>query len=181
MEEIFEKIVFDGYGIKLYSARRIRTCLVCNTNKGLMALKKQPSDSVMVSFEGMAREKLNENGFENINGFTKTVDGNFLYTYIDDNYTLEPYVEFLSPEMEDENTVINAVKTLAKMHNAAYGLNFEGGRNALGRLPELFEKRMTELKHIKKDIKRRANYDVMDMIVKTHYNYFTSFLTFYNF
>lgn len=172
MDEIYEKILLNGYGLKLYSAQRIRTCLICSTSGGVMALKKQPSDALMVSFEAEGRNKLLENGFESINSFIKSVEGDFCYTYSEQNYTLEPYAELLNPDMENTKTVLDAVKTLSLMHNAAYGLDFDGGRSALGRLPEMFKKRAGELKHIRKDIMRRGDYDIMDIIIKTHYNYF---------
>lgn len=172
MDEIFEKILLNGYGLKLYSAQRTRTCLICNTSGGIMALKKQPFDSLMISFEAEGRNTLIKNGFKGINGFIPSSDGIPYYTYSEQNYTLEPYVELETPDMEDTDTVFEAVKTLALMHNAACGLEFEKGRSALGRLPQMFEKRISELKHIRKDIARRGEYDIMDMIVKTHYSYF---------
>lgn len=172
MDEIFEKILLNGYGLKLYSARRTRTCLICHTDMGVMALKKQPSDGLMISFEAEGRKKLLRNGFGGINSFTDSVEGLPFYTYSEQNYTLEPYKELITPDMDCEKTVLKAVKTLSLMHNAAYGLEFEGGKSALGRLPEMFEKRAGELKHIRKDIARRGQYDIMDMIIKTHYNYF---------
>ncbi len=174
MDEIFEKILFNGYGLKLYSAKRIRTCLICSTDKGITALKKRPADSLMVSFEGACREKLIENGFDKISSFIKTVDDEYCFTYLDQIYTLEPYRELITPDTDNEKVILSAVKTLAQMHNAAYGLDFEGGRSTLGRLEELFNKRTAYLRHIRKDIIRRGDYDIMDMIIKNNYDYFIS-------
>ncbi len=172
MDEIFEKILLNGYGLKLYSARRTRTCLICHTDMGIMALKKQPSDGLMISFEAEGRKQLLINGFEGINKFILSTEDLPYYTYSEQNYTLEPYKELITPDMDCEETLLKSVKTLSLMHNAAHGLEFEGGKSALGRLPEMFEKRSGELKHIRKDIARRGQYDVMDMIIKTHYSYF---------
>lgn len=172
MDEIFEKILFNGYGLKLYSAKRTRTCLVCNTDKGVIALKKRPADHLMVSFEGACREKITQNGFDKINCFIKTVEDEYCFTYLDQTYTAEPYCELSMPDTDDKKVVFSAVETLANMHNAAYGLEFEGGRSTMGRLEELFNKRTAYLRHIRKDIVRRGDYDIMDMIIKNNYDYF---------
>lgn len=172
MDEIFEKILLNGFGLKLNSSQRIRTCLICSTNGGIVALKKHNCDSLMVEFESEARNTLVKNGFENVNRFILSVEENACYTFSEANYTLEPYVPLSTPDMESEETVLKAVDALARMHRASFGLEFDGGRSGIGRLPELFKKRISELRHIRKDIARRGQYDIMDMVIKNNYKYF---------
>ena len=40
MEEIYEKIMREGYGLQLRHGTRTRTGLVCRTDRGLRELKK---------------------------------------------------------------------------------------------------------------------------------------------
>jgi len=172
MDEIFVKILSDGYGLRPYSMKRTRTCLVCYTNGGIIALKKQNADSLMIDFEAEGRNKLIENGFYKIDKFLKTTEDKNYYENMGDLYTAEKYRDMAECDMDNINTVLNITRTLANFHNAAYGLDFEGGRSALGKLTAVFNKRIAELKHIRKDILKRADYDMLDMIIKNNYSYF---------
>ena len=44
MDEMYDIILNEGYGMKLKSAARTRTCLVCTTDKGIFDLKKNIYD-----------------------------------------------------------------------------------------------------------------------------------------
>ena len=66
MEEIYEKIMREGYGLQLRHGTRTRTGLVCRTDKGLCELKKPrgSTDSLRLAFD--VKKRLRENGFANI-------------------------------------------------------------------------------------------------------------------
>ena len=53
MEEIYEKIMREGYGLQLRHGTRTRTGLVCRTDRGLCELKKPSgsSDSLRLAFD----------------------------------------------------------------------------------------------------------------------------------
>lgn len=172
MDEIYERILFAGYGLKLNSCRRTRTSLLCNTEKGTFTLKKSINDVQYVLFESAAREKLIENGFCDINSFLKTAEDKPYFECADAVYTLEPYIPLTNTESENMQQMTDAAKTLAMLHRASHSLVFENGRSGLFRLPTLYTKRMNELKKIRKGVSRRKNYDLTDMIIKDNYNYF---------
>jgi CotS family spore coat protein len=172
MDEIYERILFAGYGLKLNSCRRTRTSLLCSTENGPFTLKKSINDVQYVLFESAAREKLIENGFCDINKFIKTEDDKPYYECADTVYTLEPYLPLSNTESENMQQMTEAAKTLAMLHRASHSLVFENGRSGLFRLPTLYTKRVNELKKIRKGISRRKCYDLTDMIIKDNYNYF---------
>jgi CotS family spore coat protein len=172
MDEIYERILFAGYGLKLNSCRRTRTSLLCSTEKGMFTLKKSMNDSQYVLFESAARQKLIENGFSNINKFIITSDDKPYFECMDDIYTLEPYTTLTNTENENMPQMIEAAKTLAMLHRASHGLIFENGRSGLFKLPTLYSKRMCELKKIRKGISKRKCYDLTDMVIKENYDYF---------
>ena len=53
MEEIYEKIMREGYGLQLRHGTRTRTGLVCRTDRGLRELKKPrgSTDSLRLAFD----------------------------------------------------------------------------------------------------------------------------------
>ena len=62
MEEIYEKIMREGYGLQLRHGTRTRTGLVCRTDRGLRELKKPrgSTDSLRLAFD--VKKRLRENG-----------------------------------------------------------------------------------------------------------------------
>ena len=60
MDEMYDIILNEGYGMKLKSAARTRTCLVCTTDKGIFDLKKNIYDENIVVFEVEIKSVLNE-------------------------------------------------------------------------------------------------------------------------
>jgi len=69
MEEIYEKIMREGYGLQLRHGTRTRTGLVCRTDRGLCELKKPrgSTDSLRLAFD--VKKRLRENGFANMSRF----------------------------------------------------------------------------------------------------------------
>lgn len=75
MEEIYEKIMREGYGLQLRHGTRTRTGLVCRTDRGLRELKKPrgSTDSLRLAFD--VKKRLRENGFANISRCYPTLEG----------------------------------------------------------------------------------------------------------
>lgn len=89
MEEIYEKIMREGYGLQLRHGTRTRTGLVCRTDRGLRELKKPrgSTDSLRLAFD--VKKRLRENGFANISRCYPTLEGEPFYRQDGTLYILE--------------------------------------------------------------------------------------------
>ena len=89
MEEIYEKIMREGYGLQLRHGTRTRTGLVCRTDRGLCELKKPrgSTDSLRLAFD--VKKRLRENGFANISRCYPTLEGEPFYRQDGTLYILE--------------------------------------------------------------------------------------------
>ena len=75
MEDINEKILWEGYGLRFRGGTRTRTGLICRTDQGLRELKKPRGsvESLRLAFD--VKERLRENGFQNITRFYEAAEG----------------------------------------------------------------------------------------------------------
>ena len=119
-----------------------------------------------------ARKKLVENGFADINLFIDTLEEKPFYQCADAVYTLEKYTSLSNTESENIQQMTDAAQTLAMLHRAAHGLDPDFGISGLFKLPQLYQKRITEIKKIRKGISLRKSYDLTDMIIKENFDYF---------
>jgi CotS family spore coat protein len=172
MEDIYESILRDGYGLKLYSAARSRTCLICSTDKGVFDLKKNIYDESIINLEGEIKKSLNKNGFMEVIPFIDTLEGSIFYAFNDSRYTLEGHKNFAPADEEGKWDYIKGAQTMAKMHLACEMEDFVCDRKNYGRLESIYEKRIAEFKRIRKRIKKDGIYDKADMIIKEYYNYY---------
>ncbi len=172
MDEMYDIILNEGYGMKLKSAARTRTCLVCTTDKGIFDLKKNIYDENIVVFEGEIKKCLKGNGFDGVIPFEETLDGNIFYEYNDCRYTLEAHKNFIPPADDGKWDYMKAARVLAHMHNASFMDSFVCERKNYGRLESIYEKRIIEFKRIRKRIKKDGVYDKADMLIKKYYDYY---------
>ncbi len=172
MDEMYEIILKDGFGLKLKGATRTRSSLICFTDKGSFDLKKNIFDESRIIFEGEIRKNLNKNGFMNAVPFIDTVDGDIFFRYGDGRYTLENHIDTVSFDEEEGWDYTEGAATLGRLHNASFMDDFVCDRKNFGRLITTYEKRITEFKRIRKRIKKDALYDKADMIIKKYYTYY---------
>ena len=116
MEEIYEKIMREGYGLQLRHGTRTRTGLVCRTDRGLRELKKPrgSTDSLRLAFD--VKKRLRENGFANISRCYPTLEGEPFYRQDGTLYILEDDWEDDDEEYEGEGRGIFAL-------GESFGLN----------------------------------------------------------
>ncbi|MBQ7103313.1 MAG: hypothetical protein IJN89_04570, partial [Anaerotignum sp.] len=89
MEDINEKILWEGYGLRFRGGTRTRTGLICRTDRGLRELKKPRGsiESLRLAFD--VKEQLRKNGFCNISRFYRTLEGEPFCRYDGVLYILE--------------------------------------------------------------------------------------------
>mgnify|MGYP000901794505 CR=1 FL=1 len=170
MEELYEKILWEGYGLRFYSGTRTRTGLVCKTDKGLRELKKARERMNGVRYAHDVKECLYGNGFTAISRFYHTMDGHPCFLKDGTVYVLEELLPAAALEEDGTEAFIKGAKTLGKMHSCAKGLESKYMQWDKDRLPAQFAKRRTELGKIKRRIQKQGGYDAIDLLVLENYD-----------
>jgi len=170
MEEIYEKILWEGYGLRFYSGTRTRTGLVCKTDKGLRELKKARERMNSIRYAHDVKECLYGNGFTVISRFYNTMDGQPCFVKEGAVYVLEELLPTVALEEDGKEAFIRGAETLGKMHLCAKGLESRFVQWDKERLPAQFAKRRAELAKIKRRIQKQGGYDAIDLLVLDNYD-----------
>ncbi len=171
MEDMNSKVL-SGYGLKLISSTRNRTGFVCKTDKGYKEVKKNNSGEKALIFQSEAKQHLKNRGFQNVTTFSVALDGNPFYSCDGNLYVVEDYIDSREIELNQNDMLLNATRTLARMHIASQGFDSEIKKTNIGKLPILYEKRKNELTKIKKWISSQSHLSEMDLIVLKNYGYY---------
>lgn len=172
MEDINEKILWEGYGLRFRGGTRTRTGLICRTDMGLRELKKPrgSAESLRLAFD--VKEQLRKNGFGNISRFYPTLEGEPFYRYEGVLYTLEDVMPAEALPEDSADAFLRGVEKLGQMHRAAKGLKSEAAHWDKSRLPELYGKRRRELAKMRRRNDKRGNYDAIDLLLIQYYDQF---------
>lgn len=138
---------------------------IVNTSKGKKVLKKCTSSPGRILFVHGAKEHLYRNNFRNIDRFICTADGS-PYIYIDENiYTMTDFIEGRECDFNNRDDIVKASRLLALLHKASRGYKPPYDciiQDDLGKLPFYFEKRLGELRRLKKVAsKRKSEFDYL--------------------
>lgn len=172
MEDINEKILWEGYGLRFRGGTRTRTGLICRTDMGFRELKKPRGsvESLRLAFD--VKEQLRENGFYHISRFYQTLEGEPFYRYDGVLYILEDVMPAEALPEDSVASFIRGAETLGQMHRAARGLRSEAARWDRERLSNLYAKRRGELAKMRRRNDRRGNYDAIDLLLIRYYDVF---------
>lgn len=169
MEDINEKILWEGYGLKFRHGTRTRTGLVCRTDMGIRELKKPRGsvENLRLAFD--VKEQLRKNGFCNISRFYRALDGEPFYRHDGVLYVLEDVMP--TEALQEDSTVafVRGAETLGRMHRAAKGVKSEGANWDTERLPRLYAKRRGEMAKIRRRNDKQGNYDAIDLLLIKYY------------
>ncbi len=166
MEDLNLQII-KGFGRKLRSYNKIKGMYICNTDKGIKLVKKVDMPKEKIIFEHTAKEKLYNNGFENIDRFCVSLEGMPYYIFNGFIYTMSNYIDGI--ECDLSKNLNEAVTQIAQMHNKAYGLkNIEMPLD----LCKLYKKRLIEIARLKKRISTLSNFTKLDILIIKNYDYY---------
>ncbi|WP_405728726.1 hypothetical protein [Anaerotignum sp.] len=170
MEDINEKILWEGYGLRFRGGMRTRTGLICRTDQGLRELKKPrgSAESLRLAFD--VKEQLQKNGFHTISRFYPALDGEPFYRYDGVLYALEDVMPGEALAEESAAAFVRGAETLGRMHRAAVGLHSDAAHWDRERLPGLYARRRAELAKIRRRNDRRGNYDAIDLLLLRQYD-----------
>ncbi|MBM6829135.1 phosphotransferase [Anaerotignum lactatifermentans] len=169
MEDIYGKILWEGYGLKYYGGSRTRTGLVCKTDMGLRELKKARVSQREILFAHDVKKNLYRNGFSELCLFYTAVDGQPFFVREGTVYLLEEPMPSQNLEEEEPETFRRGAAVLGRMHRLSKGCHSPYGLWEENRLPEHFRKRRAELAKIKRRIDKKSAYTAMDLVVLRQY------------
>lgn len=172
MEDIYGKILWEGYGLKYYGGSRTRTGLVCKTDVGLRELKKARVSQREILFAHDVKKNLYRNGFSELCLFYTALDGQPLFVWDGTMYLLEEPMPSQNLEEDTAETFQKGAQVLGRMHRLAEGCHSEYGFWEEERLPSYFSKRRGELAKIKRRVDKKSAYTAMDLMVLRQYNRF---------
>ncbi len=164
MDDLYLKILKEGYGIKLYGGVRTRTGFVCKTDKGFKEIRKVSNDILRLSAENELRKYMNNNGFK-IAVFEEGITGDFFYELNGTKYVLEESMQGDELDFSEFEQALKGADILADFHNSSEGFESSYMQNDADKIPDTFLKRYKELKRIRRRIKESRKYSPVDMIV----------------
>ena len=167
MEDRNEKILWEGYGLRLRGTSRTRTGLICRTDQGVRELKKPRGGEESLRLAYQVKTQLQENGFDRISRMYETLEGEPYYRYDGVLYILEDPMPAESLGEENTADFVRGAETLGQLHTAAAGLSGEGWNRY--RLPELYSKRRRELSKMRRRKEKKGNYDSIDLLLLRYY------------
>ncbi len=171
MDDNYEKILWEGYGLHFLGGNRIRTGYLCKTEQGIFEVRKSIAPLKQILFEHDIREHLAQQGFY-VSQFLCTQQKLPYYSWEGNHYTVENAIEAEPLDEEEKQTFIIGAKLLAKLHKALNGFyssfGYFSGKNRL----EIYEKRRIELLKIKKRIEKQSSYTPLDLLVKQQFPYY---------
>jgi len=169
LEEIYTKLLWDGYGLKCVGGSRIRTGFLCKTEQGWREVRRYPAKIENIEFEYGLRQHLLKNGFQGLPHvcLTKEEKPFFLLENV-------PYVVEIpaagQPMEESEENFVKGAELLAQLHNAGKGFQTPFPKNSIGKLADVCQKRSAEFMRIQKRIHRQSGYNPLDLIIKQQYH-----------
>lgn len=169
MEDIYEKILWDGYGLRYRGGSRTRAGLVCRTDAGLRELKKPRGYTENLRLAYDVENRLRQNGFPAVSRLYPAQDGEPFYKKDGVLYTLEDPMPAVSLPEETAEDFRKGAEALGRLHAAAKGLRSPHAHWDKDRLPKLYAKRRSELGKIKRRIDHKTRYDPIDLLVLHYY------------
>ena len=170
MDDQYEKILWEGYGLRFRGGTRTRTGLICRTDMGLRELKKPRGSVAGLRLAFDVKAQLRKNGFHQISRFYQALDGEPFFQRDGVLYVLEDPMPAEALEENGLEAFARGAETLGRMHAAAKGLSSEAARWEQDRLPKLYAKRRGELAKIRHRSDKRGGYDAIDLLLLKYYD-----------
>jgi CotS family spore coat protein len=171
--DAIKKEIADVYNLDIKGIVPYRGIYIINMSNGKKALRKSRFSTERIEFIHGAKEHLQKSGFTNIDRYLCTIMNKPYVQLNGEIYTLSNYIEGRECNFESREDIIRAAELLAKFHKAAKGYIAPSGcriKDELDKLPISFNKRLTELKRLKRAAsKGKRNFD---RVFLQHVDYF---------
>lgn len=164
MPELLEA-VSSSYDLEVVHSSNYRDGTVLNTPSGRKLLKKITFSPERIQFIHHAKEHLNENKFSNIDRYCCTKEGLPYFNFEENCYTVTEMVDGRECNFDSRPDLNSAVSMLASMHRASRGFAPDKdafSKSELGKLPDNFQKRLSDMKKMKKyALRGRGKFDYL--------------------
>ena len=154
-----------NYGLEVKNIVPCKDTYMVHTDKGRKILKKMMFSPERILFIHGAKEHLVNKGFANVDRYMATLKGEPCFPFDNANYVLYDLLEGRECNFDNDTEVCKAAVLLAAMHSASRGYRaLEGSKiqDELGMLPVYFNKRLEDIKKLKKIAKKgKSRFDHM--------------------
>jgi spore coat protein I len=162
MDNVIEEIE-RFYNFKVNNISHFRDHYILNTSMGKKVLKNHHLSEGRLLFINSAKNHIYRNGFTSIDLYDQNIQSDPFINIQGDNYTVSSYIEGKECNFDSTEDVILASRALALMHKASKGFKYPSNsipKDDLGMLPSFFQKRLDEIKKVKKSaLKGKSNFD----------------------
>lgn len=152
-----DREITESFGLEVRNLLPWKDSFMVVTPKGRKVLRKAPFSQERVKFVNSAKEHLFNNGFTNIDRYICTLDKEPFFTFENGLYTMTEFIEGRECSFDNDSDVQKASLLLAQLHKASRGYTAKEGikvQDELGKLPVYFQKRLEDIKKLKKQAKR---------------------------
>lgn len=165
--------LLDNYDIEVLQTWKGRGAVLCETNQGTLILKEYPGHREKSEFQDRLLQKVQENGFCNVESIVRNKEGELLTVDQDGTaYILKTYFEGRECNVRDLEECSFAIETLARYHKAAEKVtapSFSGGSYTVS---QEFGKHNKELRRVRKFLKEKGQKNDFEIYLLQCYDYF---------
>ncbi|MDE6204019.1 MAG: CotS family spore coat protein, partial [Lachnospiraceae bacterium] len=165
--------LLDNYDIEVLRTWKGRGAILCETRQGILILKEYGGHREKAVFQDTLLKHVQEMGFKNVENILKNKEQELLTQDQDGSfYVLKTYFDGRECNVRDMDECRQAVKVLARLHNAS------GMEDAVmeGSVPHFahmeFEKHNKELRRVRKYLKDRGQKTDFEIFLKRNYDYY---------
>ncbi len=167
--------VLENYEIEVLRTWKGRGAILCESDKGLLILKEYTGPLEKIFFQDTLLSSIKEQGFQMVESIMKTRDGEFI-VYDQDRtpYILKTYFAGRECNIRDKNECIQAVKTLARLHNVSFIPNetYEEQEEPVYKIDKEYEKHNKELRKVRKFLRDKSQKTNFEIYLLKYYDYF---------
>lgn len=173
--------VFENYEIEVFRTWKGRGSLLCESDKGLLILKEYVGSKEKIDFQDTLLTAVKKQGFDMVETILRTKEGMLYATDKEENsYILKTYFDGRECNVRDEKECLQAVKTLASLHNASHVdysidcFNETDIKNEFN-IDKEYEKHNKELRKVRKFLKEKSQKNNFEIFLMKNYDYFFDF------
>lgn len=152
-----DRAIAVNYGLVIKNLVPYKDTWLAVTQQGRKILKKIQFSHERLKFVHGAKEHLIKRGFAGVDRFISTLSAEPYFTFNNSCYTLIDFIDGREINLDNDSDVKKAAIALAELHSASRGYIAPAGckvQDDLGKLPFYFNKRLEDIKKLKKQAKK---------------------------
>lgn len=152
-----EREIIENYGLEVKNLFPYKDTSIVVTPHGRKVIRKSPISAERLKFVHGAKEHLVSTDFPNVDRYLCTLSGEPGFAYNNNYYTMVDFIDGRESSFDNDNDVRMAASTLARLHKASRGYIAPENckvQDELGKLPGYFNKRLEDIKKMRKQAKK---------------------------